>query len=85
MRNELVFTKEIGGKKIPVATSRQVAEHFNKEHKHVRRDIKKLISEISPNLDSSNYFIESTYPKTQTRVKPCGIEFIYDLYKKNIA
>lgn len=28
---------------------------------------------------------EFTNPKLQTRVKPCGIEFIYDLYKKNIA
>ena len=28
---------------------------------------------------------ELSTPKTQTRVKPCGIEFIYDLYKKNIA
>ena len=27
---------------------------------------------------------ELSTPKTQTRVKPCGIEFIYDLYKKNI-
>lgn len=28
---------------------------------------------------------ELSTPKTQTRVKPCGIEFIYDLYKNSVA
>lgn len=69
MNNELVFTKEIKGKEIPITTSRQVAEKFEKEHKHVRRDIKKLISEISPNLDSSNYFVESTYKDNSNRTQ----------------
>ena len=33
----------------------------------------------------NQYGGELSTPKIQTKVKPCGIEFIYDLYKKNIA
>lgn len=43
--------------------SREVAEMVDKQHKHLLRDIENYESAIlqSPNLDSANYFIQSTY------------------------
>lgn len=43
--------------------SREVAEMVDKQHKHLLRDIENYECAIlqSPNLDSANYFIQSTY------------------------
>lgn len=43
--------------------SREVAGMVDKQHKHLLRDIENYESAIlqSPNLDSANYFIQSTY------------------------
>ena len=43
--------------------SREVAEMVEKQHKHLIRDIENYQSVIlqSPNLDPTNYFVESTY------------------------
>ena len=45
---EIVVVFEQGGR--PVTTSRIVAEHFEKQHQHVMRDIREIID--SPDLDS---------------------------------
>lgn len=61
-----------------LTSSRVVATYFDKEHKNVLRDIRKLIeelgSELSHETDSSemsheisNYFIESTYISSRGR------------------
>jgi len=44
-----------------------------KDHNHIMRDIRGYVKalEISPNLDSSNFFVESTYLDTYQREKPC--------------
>jgi Rha family phage regulatory protein len=53
--------------------SRDVAEMVNKDHKHLMRDIRGYIEvlKISPNLDSSKFFIESSYKDSLNRSKPC--------------
>ena len=49
-----------------VVTSRQVAEDFEKMHKHVLRAIEDKIS-LNPILGSAKYFIESTYKDSTGR------------------
>jgi Rha family phage regulatory protein len=55
--------------------SREVAEMTGKEHRHVLRDIREYIeildSNPSPNLDSANFFIESSYFDSQNQERPC--------------
>lgn len=48
----------------PVASSRDIAEHFNKDHKHVLRDIENLIGGL-PNFGHTPMFIKSTYVHPQ--------------------
>lgn len=51
-----------------VVSSRQVAEHFEKEHFHVTRDIEHLIKGISKNGDTpSKYFIMDAYKNEQNK------------------
>lgn len=57
MENEIKLLNQDG--KV-VVSSRVVAQDFGKQHKHVLRTIKDKI-EVSPILDSPNYFIKSTY------------------------
>ena len=56
-----------------VIDSRIVAEMVGKEHKHLLRDIQVYINalEISPILDTSNFFIPNTYKDTYDREQPC--------------
>ena len=48
-----IFTQESGGEPLTMS-SREIAELTGKEHKHVMRDVRTLIDELSmsPNLDS---------------------------------
>lgn len=43
-----------------VASSRQVAEKFGKEHKNVVRDIEKLVTEIGSDLSASILVAENS-------------------------
>ena len=65
-----------------VVDSRDVANMIGKQHAHLMRDIQgyiqilesnaeTLAAQQNPNLDSANFFLESTYvgPKGETR--PC--------------
>jgi len=56
-----------------VIDSRDVAEMVGKQHKHLMRDIKGYVEVLdpSPNLDSANFFIESTYKDANNQVRPC--------------
>ena len=44
----------------PTASSRDIAEHFGKEHKNVLRDIKNLIKGL-PNFEHTPMFFKTTY------------------------
>lgn len=59
-----VVIKKIDGEL--VVTSRQVAEDFEKMHKHVLRAIEDKIS-LNPILGSAKYFIESSYKDSTGR------------------
>jgi Rha family phage regulatory protein len=52
-----------------VVSSREIAEHFEKEHDKVRRDIKNL-RESQPTKLGSDFFIESTYLSDRGRNYP---------------
>lgn len=62
----LVEIKTINKEEILTASSREVAEKFEKEHKNVVRDIEKLINEIGSEL-SLSYFIEAEYKDSMNR------------------
>lgn len=55
--------------------SREVAQMLGKEHPHLLRDIRGymevLNKNMNPNLDTSKFFIESTYLDSYQREKPC--------------
>jgi Rha family phage regulatory protein len=55
--------------------SREVSQMVGKEHSHLMRDIRGYISAIStnPNLDSLNFFIESSYFDAKEECRPCYI------------
>lgn len=55
--NDLITIDQNGQ---PVASSRDVAEHFEKEHKHVLRDIENLIGGL-PNFGHTPPFYKTTY------------------------
>lgn len=56
--NKLVNQINIGGQAVPVVTSRQVSEDFEKGHKHILETIRNLIAE---NSAVKNMIIESEY------------------------
>lgn len=58
MTNSELITIDQNGQ--PVASSRDVAEHFEKEHKHVLRDIENLIGGL-PNFGHTPPFYKTTY------------------------
>lgn len=49
-----------------LVSSREVSKNFNKEHKNIKRDIKKL---ISSNLSVSIMFFENMYMDSQNRIQ----------------
>jgi len=56
------------------ADSRMVAEHFNKEHAHVMRDIRDEIEKLEQGGESGqSIFGESSYINQQNREMPCYI------------
>ena len=67
-----------------VLDSRDVAEMVGKQHAHLMRDIHGYINDLeeNPNLDSRQFFIESTYTTKQNKIMPCylltkqGCEFV---------
>ena len=54
----------------PVTTSLKVADTFDKEHKNVLADIRKLIDEIGDGLKNQPIFSEATYNDKYGREKP---------------
>lgn len=56
-----------------VVESREVAEMVSKNHQHLLRDVRGYVEvlEDSPNLDSQDFFIESTYLNSQNKIQPC--------------
>ena len=63
--NELITV--VDGK--PVVTSKQVAAHFGKTHRHVLRDIAKEI-ETAGEFGKTNFGL-STYTSSQNKILPC--------------
>lgn len=63
--NELITV--VNGK--PVVTSKQVAEHFGKTHRHVLRDIAKEL-ETAGEFGETNFGLTS-YTSSQNKVLPC--------------
>lgn len=50
-----IALKNINGKDVPAVTSLQVAKHFEKEHKHVLRDIEAVLSQVPENFVKPNF------------------------------
>ena len=81
MQNEILI-KQIDNQ--DVLDSRDVAKMVGKSHAHLMRDISRYINdmEMDPKLDSSKFFIESSYVDSMHREKPCylltkqGCEFV---------
>lgn len=48
-----------------------MAQMVSKEHKILMRDIRTYIEYMGTNLNSSSFFIESSYFDTYGRIKPC--------------
>lgn len=57
--NELINIQNQEGQL--VVSSRQVAEHFEKQHKHVLEKIDNVLKELGPAEKSARYFIPSEY------------------------
>lgn len=64
--NEIILSTQNGE---PVASSRQIAENFGKEHKHVLRDIENLIGGESK-IGLSSMFFKSEYISAQNKKLP---------------
>ncbi len=68
----------------PTLDSREVAKMIGKSHKHLMRDIRQYINDMTlgPNLDPAQFFIESNYKDANGRFRPCylltkkGCEFV---------
>ena len=68
----------------PTLDSREVAKMIGKSHKHLMRDIRQYIKDMTlgPNLDPAQFFIESNYKDANGRFRPCylltkkGCEFV---------
>ena len=67
-----------------VIDSRDVAKMTGKQHKHLMRDIRKYIKDISTslNLDPSIFFIQDSYQDAKGEIRDCylltkeGCEFV---------
>ncbi|MCC4502109.1 Rha family transcriptional regulator [Limosilactobacillus reuteri] len=67
-----------------VIDSRDIAKMTGKQHKHLMRDIRKYIKDIStsPNLDPSIFFIQDSYQDAKGEIRDCylltkeGCEFV---------
>ena len=64
--NDIILSTQNGK---PVASSRQIAESFGKEHKHVLRDIENLIGGESK-IGLSSMFFKSEYISAQNKKLP---------------
>ena len=62
----LVFIKN----DTPLTTSRTVAEQFGKQHQHVMRDIRDIISQVEDESKIGRMFHETTYADKYGRQKP---------------
>lgn len=54
----------------PVANSKDIADKFDKTHRHVLRDIKNLIGSLDDDFGKSNFGL-SSYTSLQNKVLPC--------------
>lgn len=66
----LVEFKKVDGSKIPTTTSLIIAKVFDKEHKHVIRDVEILV--LSNNFNRSNFGLIS-YKDIKNRKQPMYI------------
>lgn len=64
--NDIILSTQNGE---PVVSSRQIAESFGKEHKHVLRDIENLIGG-EPKIGLSSMFFKSEYISSQNKKLP---------------
>lgn len=82
MENQVEIIKQVNDQ--DVMDSRDVAKMIEKTHAHLMRDIARYINdmEMDPKLDSSKFFVESSYIDNLNREKPCylltkqGCEFV---------
>ena len=82
MENQVKIIKQVNDQ--DVMDSRDVAKMIGKTHAHLMRDISRYINdmEMDPKLDSSKFFVESSYVDNLNREKPCylltkqGCEFV---------
>ena len=82
MENKAEVIKKVNNRE--AMDSRDVAKMIGKSHAHLMRDISRYINdmEMDPKLDSSKFFIESSYVDSMHREKPCylltkqGCEFV---------
>ena len=65
--SKLILKHKVKGEDIPVTTSRKVAEHFEKRHDHVIRDIENILDGGGPNFGLSSMFILSSYKSAQNK------------------
>ena len=64
-----VSTRTINGKEVLAVTSLQVAKHFEKEHKHVLRDIRIILEADEDGFSESNFGL-SSYLTEQNKEMP---------------
>ncbi len=65
-----VEERNFNNQTIPTMSSREIAELCGKQHKHVMRDIKKMLEEISePKFGPAKFL--STYIDEQGKTRPC--------------
>lgn len=69
VKQELVELQKFDGHDQPMTTSLKVAKYFEKEHKHVMRDIKETIAKCSKSFGESN-FGPSSYVTEQGKSLP---------------
>ena len=67
MNNSIITQINIGGQAVPVVTSRQIAEDFEKEHNDTKKRIRELIRDMGE--ISHNYFISSEYKDSLNRTQ----------------
>ena len=69
--------KSINGKDVPAVTSLQVAEHFQKNHKDVLRDIRVTIEKCSHGFNERNFApVEYTDAKGETSTMFMGVHHV---------
>ena len=64
-----IALKEVNGREIPAVTSLQVAAAFEKEHRHVLRDIRETMAKCSESFSAPNFGL-AEYRDEQGKPRP---------------